>query len=50
MILLSFVGGLVFGAFIGMVVMSMLVASAEAREQTLQMQECIYDRQEESSI
>lgn len=50
MLLISFVAGLVFGAFLGMVVMSMLVASAEAREQTAEMQECIYDRQEKSTI
>lgn len=39
MILLSFAAGLMCGGFLGMVVMSMLVASAEAREQTASTEE-----------
>lgn len=41
MILLSFAAGLMCGGFLGMVVMSMLVASVEAREQTASAEETL---------
>jgi hypothetical protein len=39
MILISFAAGIGFGAFLGMVVMSMLVASVEARDKEASLEE-----------